>query len=123
MRHQKMGVITCASTGIAALLLSSGTTAHRALSVPNDVDSSTAPRIKYESAFGKKLREAKLLIIDEVSMVNKDVLEYIDRTLNDLQPKDQPKIEGNFGGKVVVLGGDWKQLLPVIEGFFYLICS
>jgi hypothetical protein len=116
MRHKKKGVIACASTGIAALLLPGGMTAHKSFNILNDVNSASAPRIDYQSSYGKKLRDVNLIVIDEVSMLHRDVLNYIDRTLQDLQPTDEPKAP--FGGKTVVIGGDWKQLLPVIEGIF-----
>ncbi|XP_016185418.1 uncharacterized protein LOC107627062 [Arachis ipaensis] len=41
--------------------------------------------------------------------------EALDRTLRDLMSvTDQHKIQQSFGGKVVVLGGDFRQILPVI---------
>lgn len=43
-------------------------------------------------------------------MLSKYVLHYIDRTLRDICSLDIP-----FGGKVIVLGGDWRQLTPVVE--------
>ena len=43
-------------------------------------------------------------------MLNKKVLRYVDRLLRDVCSNDQP-----FGGKTVLLGGDWKQLPPVVE--------
>lgn len=42
-------------------------------------------------------------------MLSKNVLKYVDRFLRDVCSSDIP-----FGGKVVVLGGDWKQLTPVV---------
>lgn len=44
-------------------------------------------------------------------MLSNKVLRYIDRMLRDLCSNDLP-----FGGKVLVLGGDWKQLAPVVPG-------
>ena len=38
LRHEKRSVISCASTGIAALLLMGGSTAHRAFRIPEDVN-------------------------------------------------------------------------------------
>jgi ATP-dependent DNA helicase PIF1 len=112
----KETAIPCASTGIASILLAGGSTAHKAFSISNDVDFDTPSRISYESEYGKKLREAKLIIIDEVTMLHKDVLNYINRTLQDVSgAKGQL-----FGGKVVIIGGDWKQLLPVIEGLKFI---
>lgn len=44
-------------------------------------------------------------------MLNRDAFNYIDRELRDVCSTDKP-----FGGKIVILGGDWKQLTPVIPG-------
>lgn len=43
-------------------------------------------------------------------MLSRIVLQYLDRLLRDICGIDLP-----FGGKVVMLGGDWKQLCPVVE--------
>ena len=91
-------------------------TAHRAFRVPNILTRKTAPRFEGQKADAQKLREAKVVIIDEISMLNRDVLDFIDRTLRDLTPNNDPNRNLPFSGKTVVLGGDWKQLLPVVEG-------
>lgn len=44
-------------------------------------------------------------------MLHKDVSNYIDRLLRDVCNSDIP-----FGGKVVLYGGDWRQLTPVVPG-------
>ncbi|XP_061343112.1 uncharacterized protein LOC133289229, partial [Gastrolobium bilobum] len=52
----------------------------------------------------------KVIIWDEAPMVHKFCFEALDRTLRDvLSCVDMP-----FGGKVVVLGGDFRQILPDI---------
>jgi ATP-dependent DNA helicase PIF1 len=43
-------------------------------------------------------------------MLSSKVLRYVDRTLQDVCGTVE-----HFGGKVVVLGGDWRQLAPVVE--------
>ena len=43
-------------------------------------------------------------------MLSNKVLRYIDRLLRDICTPYLP-----FGGKTIVLGGDWKQLCPVVE--------
>jgi ATP-dependent DNA helicase PIF1 len=43
-------------------------------------------------------------------MLSKKVLHYVDRLMRDVCSDDRP-----FGGKVVVLGGDWKQMTPIVE--------
>ena len=55
---------------------------------------------------------AKLLLIDEATMLDKFMLEALDRTLRDLLRKpDCP-----FGGKIIILAGDFRQCLPVVPG-------
>ncbi|KAL3105716.1 hypothetical protein niasHT_029001 [Heterodera trifolii] len=107
---RRSAVIAAASTGIAALLLIGGGTVHRHFYVPNDVTDETAPMLNYESAKAQHLREADLIIIDEISMLSSKVLRYIDRLLRDVCAGALP-----FGGKVIVLSGDWRQLAPVVE--------
>jgi hypothetical protein len=57
-------VIAAASTGIAALLLIGGATAHRQFYIPNDVNYRTPPNVNYESAGAQKFRDADVIIID-----------------------------------------------------------
>ena len=45
--------------------------------------------------------------------MHRDLLSVVDRTLRWIKKNDEP-----FGGVIVVLGGDWKQLLPVVKGPF-----
>ena len=52
----------------------------------------------------------KLLVWDEGHITHKHVAECIDRTLRDICSCDFP-----FGGKVVVFGGTFRQILPVIK--------
>lgn len=43
-------------------------------------------------------------------MLSSKVFRYIDRLLRDVCDNDKP-----FGGKTLILGGDWRQLAPVVE--------
>ncbi|MCH79269.1 ATP-dependent DNA helicase PIF1 [Trifolium medium] len=56
------------------------------------------------------IRRAKLIIWDEAPMMHKHCFEAVDRTLKDIMKNENYP----FGGKVVVLGGDFRQILPVI---------
>jgi ATP-dependent DNA helicase PIF1 len=57
------------------------------------------------------------IIRDESLMTNKTAFEALDRTLWELLSMDSPQNKNKpFGGKVMVLGGDFRQILPVIEG-------
>jgi hypothetical protein len=93
----------CASTGIASTLLISGATAHSTFWVPVNLKSDTPSRMDAEKYYAESLRGAELIIIDEISMLHRDVLYYIDRALKDIAPVEKRELP--FGGKVVVLGG------------------
>lgn len=50
-------------------------------------------------------------------MTHRGAFEALDRTFRDIQSQHCPDTANvPFGGKVVVLGGDLRQILPVIEG-------
>lgn len=51
-----------------------------------------------------------VIIWDEASMIPRMALETVDRTLRDLMKCDLP-----FGGKFFILGGDFRQVLPVVK--------
>ena len=72
------------------------------------------PLIKGHESKADRLRAAKVIIIDEVTMVNKDIFLYIDRTLRSLY--SGPEKDLPFAGKVVCISGDWKQRLPIVRG-------
>ena len=58
-----------------------------------------------------------LIIWDEALMANRKCFEALDRTLRDIERVKKPEAANiPFGGKVVVLGGDLRQILPVVEG-------
>ncbi|XP_057452382.1 uncharacterized protein LOC130744207 [Lotus japonicus] len=61
------------------------------------------------------LLAASLIIWDEAPMVNKYAFEALDRMLRDIMRfQGLENSEKPFGGKVVVLGGDFRQILLVI---------
>ena len=86
-------------------------TTHRTFRLPLDLSSIENSFLKLES--DKKLRETEVIIWDEASMIPKKALEIIDRTLRDLCINDIP-----FGGKLIILGGDFRQILPVMKHGF-----
>jgi len=61
------------------------------------------------------VRKADLIIWDEAPMMHRRTFEAVDRTLRDLMQLDDAQAIGKiFGGKTVVLGGDFRQILLVI---------
>ncbi|XP_071738385.1 uncharacterized protein [Rutidosis leptorrhynchoides] len=106
-------VINVASSGIAALLLSGGRTAHSRFAIPINVLEDSYCSIKPKSDLAALLNRAKLIIWDEAPMMHKHFFEAFDRTMRDIIKSD--KSSRPFGGKVVVFGGDFRQILPVIQ--------
>ena len=102
--------LACAISGIAAQLLPGGTTAHSLFGLPIDMPKHDAmSSIRAQEPRAEVLRRAVLILWDEVSMVPLAALDCVDRLLRDLTGDSRP-----FGGKVLLLGGDFRQLLPVV---------
>lgn len=118
--HVKKKHVVLAPTGVAAINVG-GSTIHSFFKMPfrpmlpDDPDLSlTGGRIydllKYNKKQRQLLREVELIIIDEISMVRADMIDFIDRVLR--------VYSGNmrlpFGGKQLLLVGDVYQLEPVV---------
>jgi len=99
-------VVICAPTGVAALNVG-GQTIHSLFRLPIGVIADH--QIDQVPELRKLLNTIDTLVIDEVSMVNADLLDAIDRSLR--QARQRP--HEAFGGVQVVLFGDPYQLAPV----------
>ncbi len=111
--------IVLAPTGIAAIN-AGGSTLHSFFKLPFHPllpnDSRYTPRnirdtLKYNSEKCKLLREVELIIIDEISMVRADIIDFIDKVLRIYNRN----MREPFGGKQLLLVGDIYQLEPVIK--------
>ena len=99
-------IVICAPTGVAALNVG-GQTIHSLFRLPIGVIADH--ELEQSDQLRKLLNSIETLVIDEVSMVNSDLLDAIDRSLRQArQRKNEP-----FGGVQVVLFGDPYQLAPV----------
>ena len=104
-----------ATTGIASTLLHAGRTMHSGFKLPLDMTETSASHMPMKSIEAKALRDSKLIIIDAASAINRNALRCIDRLLQDLVEPTIPKdVRTPFDGKTVVLGGDFRQKLPII---------
>jgi hypothetical protein len=65
--------------------------------------------INLNSNAAQIIRQSKIIIVDEKSMMHFHLLDALDRFLQQLMTANAP-----FGGKLVVLMGDFRQILPVI---------
>ncbi|WP_347977313.1 DEAD/DEAH box helicase [Microbacterium sp. ProA8] len=104
--HTSKQIAVCAPTGVAALNVE-GQTIHSLFKLPlgiigaHDEDQSDATR--------KLLNAIDTLVIDEISMVNADLMDAIDRALR----KARGRRGEPFGGAQIVMFGDPYQLAPV----------
>ncbi|MBP3251555.1 MAG: AAA family ATPase [Prevotella sp.] len=117
-QNTKKKHVILAPTGIAAIN-AGGSTLHSFFKLPfhpllpNDVNYDRRhikETLKYTSAQRKLLREIELIIIDEISMVRADIIDFIDKVLRIYTRSYEP-----FGGKQLLLVGDIYQLEPVVK--------
>ena len=102
--------LAMATTGIASNLLKMGRTFHSRLKAPLTATEDSMLQISAQSGLAKLVRMSRLLLIDEATMLDRFQLEALDRSLRDLTGKtDTP-----FGGKIILLAGDFRQCLPVV---------
>ncbi|MGN0232837.1 MAG: tetratricopeptide repeat protein [Bacteroidaceae bacterium] len=118
-RNVRKKHVVLAPTGIAAINVE-GSTLHSFFKLPFHPlvpdDPRFSPRklrdfLKYKKSHIKLLQQVELVIIDEVSMVRADIIDFIDRVLrvfchNMREP---------FGGKQMLFVGDVFQLEPVLK--------
>ena len=97
------------ATGIAANLLHLGRTLHSRFKVPLNINSESVCNIGAQSTLAKLICMAKVIVWDEAPMNHRYQMEALDRTLKDVTGQNVA-----FGGKVIVLSGDFRQCLPVI---------
>ncbi|MBC9927064.1 MULTISPECIES: ATP-dependent RecD-like DNA helicase [unclassified Leucobacter] len=99
-------IVVCAPTGVAALGVG-GQTIHSLFRLPTGVIADHA--IEQTAELKKLLGAIDTLVIDEVSMVNADLMDGIDRALRQARARRHDP----FGGVQVILFGDPYQLPPV----------
>ena len=101
--------LAVASSGIAAILLDKGRTFHARFQASRQPAEGQTLNIKAQTSLAQLLRRSRVILWDEAAMGNKHHLDALDATLRDFMgTPDVP-----FGGKVVVLGGDYRQTLPI----------
>ena len=119
--NTKKKYVVLAPTGIAAIN-AGGSTLHSFFKLPfhpllpDDPNFSLKGGklhsfLKYSSEHRKLIKEIELVIIDEISMVRADIIDFIDKVLRVYsQNMREP-----FGGKQIMLVGDVYQLEPVVK--------
>jgi ATP-dependent DNA helicase PIF1 len=116
LRLKGLIVIPTAFMATNAGMFQGGDTCHRIFGLPllqdySMEDPTPESRITEVMKIGKLLIVASLIVIDEISMLQGCFLECIDELLRKLMKTSLP-----FGGKSIVVTGDFKQVCPVQPG-------
>lgn len=116
--HTRKKCVVLAPTGIAAVN-AGGMTLHSFFRIPlrpilpDDPDFARdrlKSRMKYPGHLVRLIKELELIVIDEISMVRADLIDFIDKLLRHYSGNHREP----FGGKQMLLVGDVFQLEPVV---------
>ncbi|KAH1087266.1 hypothetical protein GYH30_018698 [Glycine max] len=102
-------VCTIASSGITSLLLPGGRTTHSKFAIPVPATENSTCNIHQGSELAELLKVTKLIVWDEAPMCHKFAFEALDKSLKDIMQNNLA-----FGGKIIVFGGDFRQILPIV---------
>jgi hypothetical protein len=102
-------VAVTASTGIAATHMN-GMTIHSwsGIGIKNFLGEKELSQLEEKKYLWKRFEKARVLIIDEVSMLHASQLDMIERVCRRFKRNDKP-----YGGLQVILSGDFFQLPPI----------
>jgi hypothetical protein len=109
VRSTGLIVVATATYGINASIMPGGHTAHSRFKIPIKLGDNTVFNFSKQSGTTALLCTTSLFIWDEVAMTKRQAVETLARSLQDIMDCNEP-----FGGKVVVFGGDFRQVLPVV---------
>jgi len=109
VRAQGRVAVAVASSGIAALLLDGGRTAHSRFKIPmQGLNSTSTCYINRDSKLAALLQAVALIVWDEAIMMHKHVFEAVNRSLQDIMAIINPTF------KFLPFGGDFRQILRVV---------
>lgn len=100
-----------ATTGVAALNIG-GVTLHSwsGMGLAEEAGMELIDRVKDNPKASARIKNTKVLIIDEISMAKSDLIEKLDIVCQVIRDREKP-----FGGIQVVFVGDFMQLPPVFK--------
>ena len=101
VRMLRQIVLPTTTSGIATSNMPTGRTTHSRFKIPNDCGQSLSCNVGMQSGLAALIKEAS--IWDKASMARRENIEALDLLLKDICEPNVP-----FGGKVVVLGGDFR---------------
>jgi hypothetical protein len=113
VRAQGRVAVVVASSGIAALLLDEGHTAHSRFKIPvQGLNNTSTCYISRDSELAALLQVAALIVWDEAVMMHKHVFEAVNKSLQDIMAVINPAFK--FLPKFMVFSDDFRQILPIV---------
>jgi len=111
LRDAGVEVAITASTGIAATHIG-GMTIHSwsGIGIKNKLDKYDLDKIASNEYVSKRIRRAKVLVIDEISMLSSGTLSMVEAVCREVKQNSEA-----FGGLQVVFVGDFFQLPPIVR--------
>lgn len=109
LKQRGVSVAVTASTGIAATHIG-GTTIHSwsGIGIRDYFNDSDIENLVQKEHLYKRFERARVLVIDEVSMLSAQLLDFVERICRAMKRSTEP-----FGGMQIVLSGDFFQLPPI----------
>ncbi|KAF5465296.1 hypothetical protein F2P56_015316 [Juglans regia] len=108
VRSKQLITLAIASYSIAASIFPRDQTAHSRIKI--SLDKNAACSVSKHGGFARLIQLARLIIWDETPMSRKESIEALDKMLRNINNS-----ELTFGGKVIVFGGDFRQVLSVVR--------
>ncbi|CAI9726523.1 ATP-dependent DNA helicase PIF1-like [Octopus vulgaris] len=110
LRRNNFNVCSGAWTSLASTLLAGGKTIHILFKFPVPLTEASVCNVPATSDHANHLRNLDSIILDEASMMPSFILHAIDKALRDITG-----IAAVFGGKVVLLGEYFRQVLLILS--------
>jgi hypothetical protein len=117
VRSQGRVALPVATCGIAAILLMNGRTPNSRFRTGNDCTDESMCNIscRENDPFRQLIVAADVVLWDEWPMASRYLFETVHRTFCDIMGTD-PILGPPFGGKIMIVAGDFRQNLPVVPG-------
>ncbi len=109
LKHREVPIGVTASTGIAATHIG-GVTIHSwsGIGIQDTLSDREIEALTEKEYLYKRIEKAKVLIIDEVSMLSPSLFDTVERVCRAIKRNNEP-----FGGMQIILSGDFFQLPPI----------
>ena len=104
-------IMSVSSTGIAASLLPEGRTVHSRFKLPVPILETSTFSIRTHSKEAEEIKKAEEFIWNKASMAPSSTLKALDILLRDIMNNNSLPC----GGKIMVVGSDFRQVVPVLR--------